>query len=66
MPWRDRAPELEEIALKFIVRCVFLLAVLFSAGVQAAFDIPERYVPVLTLAVGRAAEGNWPRKPRSA
>lgn len=35
-----------------------------SAGVQAAFNIPERYVPVLTLAVGRAAEGNWPRKPR--
>lgn len=36
-----------------------------SAGVQKAFNIPERYVPVLTLAVGYAKEGgNWPRKPR--
>lgn len=36
-----------------------------SAGVQKAFNIPARYVPVLTLAVGYAKEsGNWPRKPR--
>lgn len=35
-----------------------------SAGVQQAFNIPERYVPVMTLAVGYAADGNWPRKPR--
>ena len=35
-----------------------------SAGVQSAFNIPARYVPVMTLAVGYAAEGNWPRKPR--
>jgi nitroreductase len=35
-----------------------------SAGVQKAFNIPERYVPVLTLAVGYAKDGNWPRKPR--
>ncbi|MES2683159.1 MAG: nitroreductase family protein [Pseudomonadota bacterium] len=36
-----------------------------SAGVQKAFNIPERYVPVMTLAVGYAKEaGNWPRKPR--
>lgn len=35
-----------------------------SAGVQAAFNIPERYVPVMTLAVGYAKDGNWPRKPR--
>ena len=35
-----------------------------SVGVQKAFNIPERYVPVLTLAVGYANEGNWPRKPR--
>lgn len=35
-----------------------------SVGVQKAFNIPERYVPVLTLAVGYAGEGNWPRKPR--
>lgn len=35
-----------------------------SAGVQKAFNIPERYLPVMTLAVGYAKEGNWPRKPR--
>jgi len=35
-----------------------------AAGVQKAFNIPERYVPVMTLAVGYAKEGNWPRKPR--
>lgn len=35
-----------------------------SAGVQKAFNIPERYVPVMTLAVGYTKEGNWPRKPR--
>jgi len=35
-----------------------------AAGVQKAFNIPERYVPVLTLAVGYAKPGNWVRKPR--
>lgn len=36
-----------------------------SAGVQKAFNIPERYVPVMTLAVGYAKPaGNWSRKPR--
>ena len=35
-----------------------------SVGVQKAFNIPERYVPVLTLAIGYAKDGNWPRKPR--
>lgn len=35
-----------------------------SAGVQKAFNIPARYVPVMTLAVGHAKPGNWPRKPR--
>ena len=38
-----------------------------AAGVQKAFNIPERYVPVMTLAVGYAKEAsNWPRKPRLA
>jgi hypothetical protein len=32
--------------------------------VQKAFNIPKRYGPLLTLAVGYAKEGNWPRKPR--
>ena len=35
-----------------------------SAGVQKAFNIPARYVPVMMLAVGHAKPGNWPRKPR--
>jgi nitroreductase len=33
-------------------------------GVKRAFDIPDRYVPVMLLTVGYAASGNWPRKPR--
>lgn len=38
-----------------------------AAGVQKAFNIPERYVPVMTLAVGYAKEAsNWARKPRLA
>ena len=35
-----------------------------SEGVRKAFGIAERYLPVLLLPVGRAAPGNWPRKPR--
>lgn len=34
------------------------------AGVQREFNIPERYVPVLLIAVGPPAKGNWPRQPR--
>jgi nitroreductase len=34
------------------------------AAVSRSFDIPKRYVPVMLLPVGTAAEGNWPRKPR--
>ena len=38
-----------------------------ATGVQKAFNIPERYVPVMTLAVGYAKEAsNWSRKPRLA
>jgi nitroreductase len=33
-------------------------------AVSESFDIPKRYVPVMLLPVGTAAEGNWPRKPR--
>ena len=33
-------------------------------GVKQAFGISDRYVPVMLLTVGYAAEGNWPRKPR--
>src|SRR5215471_4528218 len=33
-------------------------------GVKRAFNIPDRYVPVMLLTVGYAAPGNWPRKPR--
>lgn len=35
-----------------------------AAGVQQAFNISARYVPVMTLAVGHPKPGNWPRKPR--
>lgn len=34
------------------------------AGVQRAFNIPERYVPAMLIAVGYPAPGNEPRKPR--
>ena len=33
-------------------------------GVKREFNIAERYVPVMLIAVGPAAAGNWPRKPR--
>ena len=33
-------------------------------GLRREFLIPERYVPVMLLPVGDAAEGNWSRKPR--
>ena len=33
-------------------------------GVKRAFDIPDRFVPVMLLTIGYAAPGNWPRKPR--
>ncbi len=33
-------------------------------GVKREFGIADRYVPVMLLAVGYAAPGNWPRKPR--
>lgn len=32
--------------------------------VKKAFDIPDRYVPVMLVTLGHAAPGNWPRKPR--
>jgi nitroreductase len=35
-----------------------------AEGVKREFGISDRYVPVLLLAVGYAAPGNWPRKPR--
>lgn len=34
------------------------------AGVKREFNIPDRYVPVMLLAVGPPAPGNWGRKPR--
>jgi len=33
-------------------------------GVKREFGISDRYVPVMLLAVGYAANGNFPRKPR--
>lgn len=33
-------------------------------GVKREFGISDRYVPVMLLPVGYAAEGNWNRKPR--
>ncbi|MBL8169091.1 MAG: nitroreductase family protein [Acidobacteria bacterium] len=33
-------------------------------GVKRAFNISDRYVPVMLLPVGYPAPGNWPRKPR--
>ncbi|BBH53006.1 nitroreductase family protein [Fluviispira sanaruensis] len=33
-------------------------------GVKKEFQIPDRYVPVMLLAVGYLSNGNWPRKPR--
>ena len=34
------------------------------AGVKREFDIADRYVPAMLIAVGYAAPGNTPRKPR--
>lgn len=33
-------------------------------GVKREFNISDRYIPVMLLAVGYAAPGNFPRKPR--
>lgn len=33
-------------------------------GVARAFDLAPGEIPAMLLAVGRAAPGNWPRKPR--
>lgn len=33
-------------------------------ALRKQFNISERYVPVMMIAVGKAAAGNWPRKPR--
>jgi nitroreductase len=33
-------------------------------GVKKEFNIPEHYIPVMIIAVGYAAPGNWPKKPR--
>jgi nitroreductase len=33
-------------------------------GVKREFHIPEHYLPVMLLAVGHPAPGNWPRKVR--
>jgi nitroreductase len=35
-------------------------------GVKREFNISDRYVPVMLIAVGLPAPGNWPRKPRLA
>lgn len=33
-------------------------------ALREAFALDERYLPVMMIAVGHAAPGNWPRKPR--
>ena len=35
-------------------------------GVSQAFGLAEDEVPVMLVAIGRAADGNWPQKPRRA
>ncbi|QSF54805.1 nitroreductase family protein [Brevundimonas fontaquae] len=35
-----------------------------AAGVRRDFDLADDELPVMLLAVGRAAPGNWPQKPR--
>ena len=35
-----------------------------AAAVHAAFGLGPDEVPVMLLAVGYAAQGNWPQKPR--
>lgn len=37
-----------------------------AAGVRRDFDLADDDLPVMLLAVGRAAPGNWPQKPRRA
>lgn len=34
------------------------------AAVSAAFGLTDQEIPVMLIAVGKAAPGNWPRKPR--
>ena len=34
------------------------------AGVKREFQITDRYLPVMLIAAGHPAPGNWPRKPR--
>lgn len=36
----------------------------YAAGLADEFGLAENEVPVLLVAVGRAAPGNWPQKPR--
>lgn len=33
-------------------------------ALQQEFQIPERYLPVMLIAIGHSGPGNWPRKPR--
>ncbi len=33
-------------------------------ALRREFQLDARYLPVMMIAVGRAAPGNWPRKPR--
>ena len=33
-------------------------------ALRREFNIDARYLPVMLIAVGRPAPGNWPRKPR--
>ena len=35
-------------------------------GVSQSFDLGQNEVPVMLIAIGRAADGNWPQKPRRA
>jgi nitroreductase len=35
-----------------------------AAAVHAAFGLAADEVPVMLVAVGHAAQGNWPQKPR--
>lgn len=37
-----------------------------AAGIQAEFGLGETELPVMIVAVGYAAPGNWPQKPRKA
>lgn len=33
-------------------------------AVRKEFGIPDRYIPVMLITIGRASNKNWPRKPR--